>query len=84
MRLALPGPHPRSARRHAGTRHGPLLRAEALLLRRLPVLGSPAYTDNLQRLAVDARAVASGRRRASLAEYRSAQAVVAEQRRGAR
>jgi hypothetical protein len=36
----------------------------------------PVYTDNLQRTTVDARAVASGKRRSSPAGYRSAQATV--------
>lgn len=40
----------------------------------------PAYTDNLQRTTVDVRAIASGRRRASLAEYRAAQATVNAER----
>lgn len=40
----------------------------------------PAYTDNLQRLTVDARAVASGKRRSTLTEYRAAQAEVAAQK----
>jgi hypothetical protein len=34
----------------------------------------PAYTDDLQRTTVDVRAIASGKRRATLGEYRNAQA----------
>jgi len=40
-------------------------------------LYASTYADNLERNVVDARAIASGRRRASIEQYRAAQQAVA-------